>query len=225
MKRQLSQLYEEDSAKRKAATSLQCIEAFMRQNRAFLDSIFWNLHKDVFDWSVTDRQGMTILHHAARSQEASYVRACLRVMSQLCNVQTFATCSPGRWLPIHCLADVGKIADETSYAELIVELAEHTSCEMLVQKTNSGSTILHLLASKGRARSLEAILEGLSVRLSKADLAEMINTQVGKDSLGCVDMALKCCKASVPSLKWYGGREQTEAPWDWSRGRRRPPRQ
>ena len=52
------------------------------------------------------------------------------------------------------------------------------------------------------------------------NLKSLLNTKVGKNGLGTIDIALRCNIAMGPLLKEYGATEQAEAPQDWRRGRR-----
>ena len=87
--------------------------------------------------------------------------------------------------------------------------------------TDFGGTALHTMISRGHEESVKAMLADMWKALDKNALRDVVNVQVGKDQLGCVDLALKNMKSLVEPLKKAGGEEQQRAPSDWVAGRRR----
>ena len=85
--------------------------------------------------------------------------------------------------------------------------------------TANGTTHLHQLVSRGHNKSLEAVLQAMAYRddIGPAKVAHLLNHRAGRYQLGCVDTALKCNKAVVAMLKYFGGQEQTQAPPDWEK--------
>ena len=85
---------------------------------------------------------------------------------------------------------------------------------------HGGTHVTHQMVARGNKIALERLLALLDRRLGSKVLREMLNTQVGKSKLGCLDMALHSMIKLTPVLRRYGATEQQAAPKDWKAGRR-----
>ena len=109
--------------------------------------------------------GMTLLHHSARAGYEKYVEIVINGHADLANYLTFDHGVPAKWLPVHCLADNPKPPTSLggkSHAKMLLAIASNTRPELLVAKTgvnDNGSTVAHMLVSRGHKESLSALLE------------------------------------------------------------------
>ena len=70
--------------------------------------------------------------------------------------------------------------------------------------------------------SLQAVLPIYFDKVGANQLRDILNTQVGKKKLGCIDIALKTNKRldMLSLLRYYGAREQRGPEEGWRQGRR-----
>ena len=85
---------------------------------------------------------------------------------------------------------------------------------------DGGILPVHQVVSRGNRLALDRLLALLYSRLGGSTLQGMLNTKVGKNDLGCLDMALRGKLEFTTPLRRYGAVEQQSAPKDWKKERR-----
>ena len=100
-----------------------------------------------------------------------------------------------------------------------------TSEDILVHATKGGvhkggNLTPHQVVSRGSFTALQRLLALLSNRLGAEKVAQMLNTAVGKQDLGALDLALRSNLGLCKTLRDHGALEQAAAPKDWKKNRR-----
>ena len=197
--------------------------AVQRNDEPEVEKLLWH-ESDVLNYTALDSSGMTSLHHAARLVNKRWFFMILDKCPENVDVVTFLNRTPSQWTLLNCLADVPR--QKTNFArsehwEMFMEAADLVTCETALSATGYGTTWAHQLTSRGHGEILTSVLPVMEKKLGKDHVADILNTPVGKNGLGCIDTALKNCMALVPCLRRHGGHELVDAPADWKSQRRR----
>ena len=156
----------------------------------------WNLVFDLInsgaDVNVKDVPGMTPLHLAARENEPNVVELLLKKGADA-NALTSMTRNPGGYCALACLADIRTQSSRWNETRHIAKIFFHNmEKKTFAVRTTTGKTLWHLLASQGKDRLLNLLLDWFDIKFGRDDIVEQLNTLTsfdGRTGMSVLDCA------------------------------------
>ena len=152
------------------------------------------------DVNVKDVPGMTPLHLAAREIKADVVELLLEKRANA-NALTSKGRKPGSYCPLACLVDIGTHDSRWDQIATTAKLLFHCMDKnTFAERTSTGKTLWHLLASHGNERLLALLLDWFDMKFGHGDLKAQLNALTsddGKTGRSVLDDAMfhrSCCK-------------------------------
>ena len=107
---------------------------------------------------------------------------------------------PGGYCPLACLADIGTQGSRWDQIVAIAKLLfNRMEKKTFAERTTTGKTLWHLLASQGYDRLLALLLDWFDSKFERRDLVEQLNTptsddgKTGRSVLDDATFHMSCC--------------------------------
>jgi hypothetical protein len=176
--------------------------------------VFADEHNGPLSKGYQDSNGMTMLHHSAHLCWIDCVKPLLNMAPELVGIRTYFAAKPAGWLAIHSLLDTPnpeKSEGRQIMIAILTRIGNLMSMEDLTSQTGTGSTVWHMVASRGH-HHLVGPLEQVFINLCDNDRVmakEAIKKCMEKKTIAVRDERLKPQKNAI-DVAFYSSHELCE---------------